>query len=154
MSHTTRRHPPPPHRRRQAGFTLLELLVVLVIIGLLLGLVGMRLLSNVDRGKVTTATAQARVLKTALDTMHLDLGRFPTKAEGLPLLVTPPKDGGAARRWMGPYLEGGVPNDPWDRPYLFETDEGTRQARISSLGADGKPGGNGADADIIIPAPQ
>lgn len=154
MPDPARRRKPPPDRRRQAGFTLLELLVVLVIIGLLLGLVGMRLLSNVDRGKVTTATAQARVLKTALDTLHLDLGRYPTKAEGLSLLVTPPKDAAAARRWMGPYLEGAVPNDPWDRPYQFETDEANRQARVSSLGADGKPGGSGADADIIMPAPQ
>lgn len=141
-------------RHHQAGFTLLEMLVVLVIIGLLLGLVGMRLLSNVDRGKVTAATAQARVLKTALDTLHLDIGRFPSKAEGLSLLVTAPKDGAAARRWMGPYLEGGVPNDPWDRPYLYEPDESGRQVRVLSLGADGKPGGSGADADIAVPGAQ
>ena len=87
-----------PRHARQAGFTLMEMLVVLVIIGLLLGLVGMRLLSNVDRGKVTAATAQARVLKTALDTLNLDIGRFPTRAEGLSLLVTPPKDGAASDR--------------------------------------------------------
>lgn len=140
-----------PLRRRQAGFTLLEMLVVLVIIGLLLGLVGLRLLSNVDRGKVTAATAQARVLKTALDTLYLDLGRFPTKAEGLALLVSPPRDAAVGRRWMGPYLEGAVPNDPWDRPYLYELDAGGRVARVISLGADGKPGGSGADADIAMP---
>ncbi len=143
--------PPLRHRKRQAGFTLMEMLVVLVIIGLLLGLVGMRLLSNVDRGKVTAATAQARVLKTALDTLNLDIGRFPTKAEGLSLLVAAPKDGSAARRWMGPYLEGGVPNDPWDRPYLYEQDETGRAVRVVTLGADGKPGGSGADADISVP---
>ena len=102
-------------------------------------------------GKVTAATAQARVLKTALDTLNLDIGRFPTRAEGLSLLVTPPKDGAASRRWMGPYLEGGVPNDPWDRPYLYEPDESGRAARIVTLGADGKPGGSGADADISVP---
>ncbi|MBP7340180.1 type II secretion system major pseudopilin GspG [Niveispirillum sp.] len=145
------RPPLRPRHARQAGFTLMEMLVVLVIIGLLLGLVGMRLLSNVDRGKVTAATAQARVLKTALDTLNLDIGRFPTKAEGLSLLVTPPKDGSAARRWMGPYLEGGVPNDPWDRPYLYEPDENGRAVRVVTLGADGKPGGSGADADISVP---
>ena len=138
-------------RPRQAGFTLLEMLVVLVIIGLLLGLVGMRLLSNVDRGKVTAATAQARVLKTALDTLNLDLGRFPTKSEGLALLVKPPQEPGAARRWMGPYLEGDVPNDPWGNPYIYQMDQTGRVAGIISLGADGKPGGTGADADIAVP---
>lgn len=144
---------PQPRRRRQAGFTLLEMLVVLVIIGLLLGLVGMRLLSNVDRGKVTAATAQARVLKTALETLRLDIGRLPTPEEGMALLVTPPRDAGAARRWMGPYLEGAVPNDPWDRPYLYQPGRAGQDVTVLSLGADGKPGGSGADADIAVPAP-
>src|ERR1700740_178476 len=91
-------------KARTGGFTLLEMLVVLVIIGLIAGLVGPQLMGRVDTSKVTAADTQVRMLKSALDTMRLDIGRYPTKEEGLALLVTPPKDDRIAARWQGPYL--------------------------------------------------
>src|SRR5688572_7303893 len=96
----------------EAGFTLLEMLVVLVIIGLIAGLVGPQLLGRVDTSKVTAADTQVRMLKGALDTLRLDIGRFPTKEEGLDLLMAAPKDERVARRWRGPYLSENVPVDP------------------------------------------
>src|SRR4051812_47907348 len=102
-----------------AGFTLLEMLVVLVIIGLLAGLVGPQLMSRVDTSKVTAADTQVRMLKSALDTMRLDIGRYPTKDEGLPMLVEQPKDERAARKWQGPYLSEALPNDPWGNSYQY-----------------------------------
>jgi len=136
-------------RRLAAGFTLLEMLVVLVIIGLIAGLVGPQLMGRVDTSKVTTADTQARMLKSALDTMRLDIGRYPTKDEGLTLLVTPPKDDRAAPKWQGPYLsEGNVPLDPWGNPYQYDTLPGTNNVYIYSFGADGQPGGEGVNADV------
>src|ERR1700760_2136619 len=93
-----------PSRVGQSGFMLLEMLVVLVIMGLLAGLVGPQLLARVDTSKVSAANTQTRMLKTSLETMRLDVGRFPTKEEGLDLLNNPPKDERLARRWHGPYL--------------------------------------------------
>src|SRR5215813_14162462 len=91
-------------RSPTSGFTLLEMLVVLVIIGLLAGLVGPQLMGRVDTSKVTTAETQSRMLKSALDTMRLDIGRYPTKEEGLAMLSTAPADTRVARKWQGPYL--------------------------------------------------
>jgi general secretion pathway protein G len=141
-------------RARQAGFTLLEMLVVLVIMGLLAGLVGPQLLARVDTSKVSAANTQARMLKTSLDTMRLDVGRFPTKEEGLDLLNKPPRDERLARRWHGPYLSEDVPLDPWGNPYVYvqESDSGIA---LFSLGADGKPGGEGNNADVgFLPRTQ
>ncbi len=138
----------------EAGFTLLEMLVVLVIMGLLAGLVGPQLLSRVDTSKVSAASTQARMLKTSLETMRLDIGRFPTKEEGLELLNDPPKDERLARRWHGPYLSEAVPLDPWGNPYVYAP-ESDSYLVLYSMGADGKAGGEGTDADVgFIPKTQ
>ncbi|WP_322026515.1 type II secretion system major pseudopilin GspG [Burkholderia sp. BCC1977] len=126
---------------RQRGFTLLELLVVLVIIGLLAGIVGPRLFANVDQSKVTAANAQIHILSKAVDQLRLDIGRYPTTQEGLALLVSPPAD--ATPGWNGPYLKKAVPLDPWGMPYQYAS-PGTRNPDydIVSYG----PGKNAAAA--------
>ena len=135
--------------RRQAGFTLLEMIVVLVIIGLIMGLVGPRLFSQADKAKVQTAHTQVKMLGGALQTMRLDISRFPTTQEGLAALVSPPSDSDAASRWHGPYLDGDVPLDPWGHPYQYSPEaSGKHPFTLYSYGADGKPGGEALDADV------
>ena len=136
------------HRlKKNKGFTLLEMLVVLVIIGLVASLVGPQLLGRVDSSKVTAAEAQVRMIKGALDTLRLDIGRYPSKEEGLSLLISPPTDSRLNRYWQGPYLSDDLPLDPWKNQYQYQ---GSRSNRIIlfSYGADGKIGGEGIDADI------
>jgi general secretion pathway protein G len=134
-----RRLPSRLARGLSRGFTLLEILVVLVIIGLLAGLVGPRLLSQLDRAKVTTAETQIRMLRGALETMRLDLGRFPSAEEGLQLLVTPPADGAMRQRWRGPYLDGQLPMDPWGNPYQYDPrGRDTNPFTLYSFGPDGR----------------
>lgn len=139
-------------RHLRNGFTLLEMLVVLVIIGLIAGLVGPQLLGRVDTSKVTAAETQVRMLKGALDTMRLDIGRFPTKEEGLGLLTAPPKDEKINRRWRGPYLTDAIPLDPWGTPYQYSPQSAITVV-LFSYGADGQEGGSGIDADVgLLPA--
>lgn len=139
----------PLARSAARGFTLLEMIVVLVIIGLIMGLVGPRLFSQADRAKVQTAETQVKMLRGALDTMRLDIGRFPKEGEGLQLLVDAPSDPAVARRWHGPYLEDGVPKDPWGNAYQYSPQpSGSRAFSLYSYGADGRSGGSGDDADI------
>jgi len=141
-------------KARAAGFTLLEMLVVLVIMGLLAGLIGPQLLGRVDTAKVQAASTQARMLKTSLETMRLDVGRFPTKEEGLDLLNTAPRDERLARRWHGPYLSEDVPLDPWGNAYIYAPENGSSFI-LYSLGADGQPGGEGTNADVgFLPKTQ
>ncbi len=131
----------------KAGYSLLEILIVLTIIALIAALVGPRLFAQLDRSKVTTARVQVRALETALGTMRLDLGRDPTQAEGLDLLVK--ADRNAVAGWSGPYLSGGLPLDPWGHPYVYQTPSDDQQsAKVTSLGSDGKVGGTGNAADI------
>ena len=134
------------------GFTLLEMLVVLVIIGLLAGLVGPQLLGSGIKASIQTAEVQTKMLKGALQAMYLDIGRFPTQQEGLNLLVSPPTDDSIKAFWKGPYLEeNNVPLDPWNRPYQYTfTGAGRPPFALYSFGADGQKGGTGDGADIGI----
>lgn len=143
-------------RRSERGFSLLEILVVLVIIAMVATLVGPRLLAQLDKSKSTTAQIQIKAISSALDTMHLDIGRYPTQAEGLQLLTAPGGEGGAqgVQGWLGPYLDGAVPLDPWSRPYVYRpAPDGSGRPIIESLGADGKEGGAGPAADISSAGP-
>lgn len=142
------------NRIRRSGFTLLEMLVVLVIIGLLASLVGPRLFTKVDASKVLTAQTQVKMLKGALETLRLDIGRFPSEAEGLAALTAAPADEKVRGRWRGPYLDEALPLDPWGHPYQYSIPGANGQPfALYSLGADGKRGGEGFDADIgYLPA--
>lgn len=137
-------------RRRgspKAGYSLLEILIVLAIIALIAALVGPRLFAQFDKSKVTAARVQTKSLEATVETMRLDIGRYPTAAEGLALLNAAPGSGVA--NWSGPYLAGGVPKDPWGHDYIYTPPPAEGQEpKITSLGADGKPGGTGNDADI------
>ncbi|MDM0033336.1 type II secretion system major pseudopilin GspG [Variovorax sp. J22P271] len=136
------------HRAR--GFTLLEMLVVMVIIGLLAGLVGPRIFGKVDSSKVKTAQTQIKMLESAVQIMRLDVGRIPAGDQALQWLASPPTDDETAKSlWKGPYIEGKIPVDPWNTPYAIKVpgNDG-KPVSIISLGADGKPGGEGLDADI------
>lgn len=139
-----------PQRSSARGFTLLEMLVVMVIIGLLAGLVGPRVFGKVDSSKVKTAQTQSKMLESALQIMQLDVGRMPPADQAMQWLTAPPQDDDNARSlWKGPYIEGKVPLDPWNNPYVVKVPGYDGKAvSIISLGADGKPGGEGLDADI------
>ena len=132
---------------RSAGFTLIELLVVLVILGLLVGLVGPRVLSYLGAAKSDTAGLQIKNLSATLDLFWIDAGRYPSQEEGLGALVKAPKAVGA---WKGPYLKGAaVPADPWGRPYIYRfPGQDGRPYDLLSLGADGREGGDGENQDV------
>lgn len=131
------------------GFTLLEMLVVLVIIGLLAGLIGPRMFSRVDDSKIQTAQIQIKMIKGTLETMRLDIGRFPLEEEGLKLLNQPPSDERLKSLWKGPYLDEEVPLDPWGSNYQYTVPgQNGRPFALYSFGTDGKQGGTGNDADI------
>ncbi len=129
------------------GFTLIELMVVLVILGLLAGLVGPRLFGKVDSSKVKTTETQIKMLRGALQTYRLDVGSFPTTAQGLAALQVAPSD--ASKFWQGPYLEDELPQDPWHQPYHYQAPVDNLQGfALFSLGADSTEGGEGVNADI------
>ena len=135
----------------ELGFSLLEMLVVLAIMALIAALVAPRLFNQVDKSKLTVANTQINAIATALDTMRLDIGRYPTEEEGLRLLVTAPAS--EVQGWFGPYLEGDVPIDPWGEPYHYKPAQGDQagfatRPYVYSLGADGEPGGSGLDQDL------
>jgi general secretion pathway protein G len=132
--------------RRSTGFTLLELLVVIVIIGLLAAYVGPKYFSQLGKSEVTVTKAQIEAFEKSLDTYRLDVGRYPTTEEGLAALLAAPPTAGA--KWNGPYLKKGVPPDPWGRPYQYKAPGAKAEYEIVSLGKDGQPGGEGDNADI------
>jgi general secretion pathway protein G len=128
------------------GFTLLELLVVIVIIGLLAAYVGPKYFAQLGKSEVTVARAQMESFEKSLDTYRLDVGRYPTTEEGLQALTTAPAT--AAAKWNGPYLKKGVPPDPWGNAYAYRAPGTRSEYEIVSLGKDGQPGGTGENADI------
>lgn len=133
-------------RKASKGFTLVELLVVLAILGLLAGLVGPRVLSQLGGAKTKTVAVQIKDLEQAAELFKLDVGRFPTSAEGLQALVSKPGD---APGWNGPYLKkGDVPADPWGNPYRYDVPGRHGEIDIYSLGADNAVGGDGENSDV------
>ncbi len=128
------------------GFTLIEILVVITIIGLLMSLVGPRVLNYLSESKVKAATIQIQSFASSLDLFYLDLGRYPTTSEGLAALVQRP---GGASGWNGPYLQKGyVPTDPWGHPYSYRSPSEHGPYEIVSLGSSGKEGGTGTAVAI------
>lgn len=146
MIHRTPRVPP----RSRAGFTLLEILVVIIVLGLLAGLVAPRIIGRVSEARTATARTQIELLVVALDNYHLDNGSYPTTAQGLAALRTKPASEPVPRNWRGPYLRKEVPPDPWDRPYIYRSPGEQNPAGFDLLtyGRDGQPGGEHEDADV------
>jgi general secretion pathway protein G len=134
-------------RRGERGFTLVEILVVITIIGLIMALVGPRVIGYLGTAKVKAAKIQIESFSSALDLYYLDAGRYPSSSEGLAALAQRP---GGAAAWNGPYLKGAaVPNDPWGHPYLYRSPGEHGPYDIVSYGADGQEGGAGTAADIV-----
>jgi len=133
------------------GFTLIELVVVIIVLGLLAGLVGPRILGRLSEAKTATARTQIELLGVALDSYRLDNGNYPTTEQGLAALRERPVREPVPANWKGPYLRKAVPVDPWGRPYLYGVATGGTGGgfELRTLGKDGKPGGEGEDADII-----
>ena len=135
-------------RESQAGFTLVEMLVVIAIIGLIMGLIGPRVLNYLSESKVKAARIQLQSFVTALDLFYLDAGRYPSSAEGLSALV---KQTPGVAAWNGPYLKGGnVPSDPWNHAYVYRSPGEHGPYDIVSYGSDGQEGGSGVAADISL----
>lgn len=134
-------------RRRDAGYTVLEVLIVLGMIGLLMAVVAPRLIGQLGKAKSQTAEFQINNLKSAVNLFYIDLGRYPTEAEGLSALMTAPA---GAERWAGPYMDSEAAlTDPWERSYLYSIpQDGSKPFEIQSLGRDGSVGGEGEDRDL------
>ncbi len=138
-------------RRGEDGYTLVEILVVITIIGLIVALVGPRVLNYLGESKVKTAKIQIQGFASALDLFYLDNGRYPSSSEGLGALVQ--RSGGGVATWNGPYLKGGgVPNDPWGKPYVYRAPAERAPYEIVSHGSDGQEGGTGTGSDITSSA--
>lgn len=136
---------PPQRRPRARGFTLLELLVVLVVLGLLVSIVGPRYFSQLGKSEGKAAQTQIASIVKALDMYRIDLGKYPSTEQGLAALSAAPAN---ETRWRGPYLAKAVPPDPWGRPYVYKSPGDTGDFDLSSLGKDGAPGGTDENADI------
>jgi general secretion pathway protein G len=135
----------PSSTPRAAGFTLLELLVVMVIIGLLAAYVAPRYFSQVGRSEIKAAQAQIVAFEKALDTYRLDVGRYPSTEQGLNALLQRPQNDA---KWNGPYLQKAIPLDPWGKPYQYKSPGEHGEFDLWSFGKDGQPGGTGENADV------
>lgn len=132
--------------KKPRGFTLLELLVVMVIIGLLAGYVGPKFFGQIGKSEVKAAKAQIDALQKSLDQYRIDLGHYPSTEQGLQALVVKPAD---EPRWAGPYLSKAVPKDPWHNEYQYRAPGEHGEYDLLSFGRDGRPGGEGEDADLV-----
>jgi len=132
------------YRINRKGFTLIELLVVMVILAMLAALVGPKLFTKVGKGKQSAAKTQIELLGQALDSYRLDTGHYPSTSEGLNALVTDP----GVQGWDGPYLKKALPNDPWKKPYQYQSPGTHGDYDLFSYGADGAPGGEGENRDV------
>lgn len=128
------------------GFTLLELLVVMVIIGLLAGYVGPKYFEQIGKSETKTAKAQIDSLGKALDQYRIDTGHYPSTEQGLDALNIKPNN---ENKWSGPYLKKNVPNDPWDKPYLYVSPGEHGDYDLYSLGKDGQQGGTKESEDVV-----
>jgi general secretion pathway protein G len=128
------------------GFTLLELLVVMVIIGMLAGYVGPKYFEQIGKSETKTARAQVDALGKALDQYRIDVGQYPTSEQGLVALN---KNPGNEAKWQGPYLKKNVPNDPWDKPYLYKSPGEHGDYDLYTLGKDGQLGGAKESEDVL-----
>jgi general secretion pathway protein G len=129
----------------QHGFTLIELLVVIIVLGLLVGLVGPRLFGRVGQSKQAAAKAQIELLGAGLDQYRLDVGSYPNTSQGVEALQKNP----GVQNWNGPYLKKAVPKDPWSHPYKYRAPGQHGEYDLWSEGADGAPGGEGENSDIV-----
>lgn len=132
-------------RQRRHGFTLLELLVVMVIIGLLAAYVGPKYFSQIGKSEVKTTRTQIVAFEKSLEQYRLDVGTYPSTEQGLAALVVKPAN---VAKWDGPYLAKSVPLDPWGHAYVYKSPGTHGDVDVMSLGRDGQPGGDGLDADI------
>jgi len=130
--------------KSRKGFTLIELLVVMVILGMLAALVGPQIFGKVGKGKQSAARTQIEMLGQALDSYRLDVGKYPSTSEGLSALVTNPGTEG----WDGPYLKKALPNDPWGKPYQYQSPGSHGDYDLLSYGGDGAAGGEGENKDV------
>lgn len=128
------------------GFTLIEILIVMVILGLLAALVGPKMFGKVGKSRQKTAKVQISLFETSLDTFRLDMGRYPTTEEGLEALREKPSD---SDKWDGPYIPKRIPKDPWQNPYEYKAPGEEGDYDIISYGADGKSGGEKENKDIV-----
>jgi general secretion pathway protein G len=133
-------------RRRECGFTLIEILIVIIIIGMLAALVGPKLFGKVSAAKLKAAKAQIELFGTALDAFRLDVGRYPTTEEGLKALREMPS---GVTGWQGPYLPKEIPADPWARAYVYKSPGDHGDYDLFSYGLDGSEGGQGENQDVV-----
>ena len=131
----------------QRGFTLIELMVVMIILGLLAALVVPKMFGKLETAKTNAAYAQIELFGTALDSYRLDVGKYPSSSEGLESLISPVS---GAEEWNGPYLrKNEIPLDPWGNPYIYEAPGTHGDYDLYSLGADNSEGGEGEDRDVV-----